>query len=195
MQAAARAPASHFLGLERDAAEVELARQNAVLNGFQDRVSAVAGSVSPRAGEFAGAFDLALANPPYFDNPDVLRGPKLAKRAAWLADDGLEAWTEFLTKAVREGGRVVLIHRADRLGDLLALLSRRAGSIQVRPVHPFADAPASRVLVRAVRGGRAPLRLLPPLVLHPRDGGKHTPEAEAFLRGEASIDWGYAGRA
>jgi tRNA1(Val) A37 N6-methylase TrmN6 len=60
----------------------------------------------------------------------------------------------------------------------------------VRPVQPFADAPAKRVLVRARRGGRAPLVLLPPLVLHDRAGAaKHTAEAEAVLRGEAALAW------
>jgi tRNA1(Val) A37 N6-methylase TrmN6 len=59
----------------------------------------------------------------------------------------------------------------------------------VRPIQPHADAPASRVLVRAVRGGRAPLLLLPALVLHPRGGAPHTPEAEAILRGEADLPW------
>ena len=54
---------------------------------------------------------------------------------------------------------------------------------------PFADAPAKRVLVRAVKTGKAPLRLLPPLILHDRSGAKHTPEAEAVLRGEAGLDW------
>ena len=38
-------------------------------------------------------------------------------------------------------------------------------------------------------GPRGALRLLPPLVLHERDGAKHTPEAEAILRGEAALDW------
>ena len=57
-------------------------------------------------------------------------------------------------------------------------------------MQPFADAPAKRVLVRAVKGGKAPLRLLPALVLHDRDGAKHSAAAEAILRGEASIDWG-----
>ena len=45
------------------------------------------------------------------------------------------------------------------------------------------------VLVRAVRGGRAPLRLLPALVLHERGGAKHTAAAEAILRGEADLPW------
>jgi tRNA1(Val) A37 N6-methylase TrmN6 len=84
---------------------------------------------------------------------------------------------------------VTLIHRADRLGDLLALLAPKAGSVQIRPVQPYAEAPAKRVLVRAVKTGKAPLRLLPPLVLHDRSGAKHAPEAEAILRGEAELGW------
>ena len=190
LQAALRAPDATFLGVEREPAVVDLARVNIELNDLQDRVSVEVGEVSARPGGHAGLFDRAVANPPFFEDPTRLRGPAPAKRGAWIADDGLEAWIEFLTKTVREGGAVVLIHRADRLGDLLALLSRRAGSFQVRPIHPFSDAPASRILIRAVRAGRAPLKLLPALILHPRNGAKHTPEAEAILRGEASLGWG-----
>ena len=83
-----------------------------------------------------------------------------------------------------------MIHRADRLGDILALLSDKAGSVRIRPVHPHADQPAKRVVVRAVKSGKAPLMLLPALVLHDRSGAKHTPQAEAIWRGEAALDWG-----
>jgi tRNA1(Val) A37 N6-methylase TrmN6 len=91
---------------------------------------------------------------------------------------------------VREGGTITLIHRADRLADILAGLLPKAGSFQVRPVHAFADEPAKRVLVRAVKTGKAPLRLLPALVLHDRGGGgKHTAAVEAILRGRAALSW------
>ena len=43
--------------------------------------------------------------------------------------------------------------------------------------------------MHAIKTGRAPLRLLPPLILHDRKGGKHTSQAEAILRGEASLGW------
>lgn len=134
-------------------------------------------------------FDWAVSNPPFFDDAGALRAPAEGKRGAWMADDGLAAWTGLLLKSVREGGRIVVIHRADRLADLLGLLGQKAGSFAIRPIHPFADEPAKRVLVHAIKTGRAPLRLLPPLVLHDRTGGKHTPEAEAILRGEAALDW------
>jgi tRNA1(Val) A37 N6-methylase TrmN6 len=90
---------------------------------------------------------------------------------------------------VRDGGRIVVIHRADRLADLLALLGEKCGSFAIRPVQPFADQPAKRVLVHAIRSGKAPLRLLPALVLHDRSGAKHAPEADAILRGQAALEW------
>lgn len=190
LAAAVRRPGARFTGVERDSAALELARENIALNGLADRVEVVEGDVAVRfSGLGLEPFDAALTNPPFFDDAGALRGPAAERRGAWMADDGLEAWIGFLTKAVREGGTITLIHRADRLGDLLTLLAGKCGSIQVRPVHPFADEPAKRVLVRAVKTGKAPLRLLPPLVLHERDGAKHTPQVEAILRGEAAIGW------
>jgi tRNA1(Val) A37 N6-methylase TrmN6 len=190
LAAALRRPGARFTGVERDPAALALARENIALNGLEDRVEAVAGDVALRfAGLGLPVFDAAMANPPFFDDPDALRGPAAERRGAWLADDGLEAWIGFLSKAVREGGTITLIHRADRLADILALLAPKAGSAQVRPVLPFADQPAKRVLVRAIKSGKAPMRILPALILHDREGAKHTGEAEAILRGEAALAW------
>jgi tRNA1(Val) A37 N6-methylase TrmN6 len=190
LAAAARRPGARFVGVERDPAALALAQRNIEANGLADRVEAMAGDVGLRfSGLGLPVFDAALANPPFFDDPDALRGPAAARRGAWLADDGLEAWIGFLSKAVREGGTITLIHRADRLADILRLLAPKAGSAQVRPILPFADQPAKRVLVRAIKTGKAPLRLLPALVLHDQEGGKHTAETEAILRGAAALGW------
>jgi tRNA1(Val) A37 N6-methylase TrmN6 len=192
LAAAVRRPGVCFTGLERDPHAAALARRNVELNGLGERVEILEGDVASRIATLdRPPFDAALANPPFFDDPRTLRAPSAARRGAWMADDGLAAWIGFLLKAVREGGTLTLIHRADRLADILALLSPKAGSVQVRPVHPFADAPAKRVLVRAVKTGKAPLLLLPPLVLHPRDGGRHTPQVEEILGGRAGLPWAW----
>ena len=186
MQIAARRPDTALTGLERDPAMAALARENAVLNGADAAILEGDVAAGFRALDLP-PFDWAVSNPPFFDDPGALRAPAEGKRGAWMADDGLKAWTTFLLKSVREGGRIVVIHRADRLADLLALLGETAGSFAVRGVHPFADEPAKRVLVQAIKTGKAPLRLLPPLVLHDRSEAKHTAEGEAILRGEAAL--------
>jgi tRNA1(Val) A37 N6-methylase TrmN6 len=187
LAAAARRPGVSFVGVERDPAALALALQNIAANAMAGRIEGRSGEVAAPAP--AERFDAALCNPPFFDDPDALRAPHPAKRGAFMADAGLAGWTDFLLASVRDGGTLTLIHRADRLADALALLGAKAGSFQVRPVHPFAEDPASRVLVRAIRGGRAPLRLLPALILHLRGQSKHTHEAEAILRGEADLPW------
>jgi tRNA1(Val) A37 N6-methylase TrmN6 len=191
LAAARRRPQARFVGVERDPAALALAQQNIALNDLEARVEAAGGDVGAGFRALGLApFDAAMSNPPFFDDAAALRAPLPEKTGAWMADDGLAAWTRFLTKAVREGGSITLIHRADRLADILALLAEgKAGSFRVRPVAPFADAPAKRVIVRAIKTGKAPLVLLPPLVLHEREGGKHTTQVEAILRGEAALGW------
>jgi tRNA1(Val) A37 N6-methylase TrmN6 len=189
LAAAVRRPKSLFTGLERAAEAWSLAQENVVLNGLAPRVTVLAADVTqPFSRLKLPAFDAVMANPPFFDDPATLRAPAPEKEQAWMADGGLAAWTGFLLKAVREGGAITLIHRADRLADILDLLAPKAGSFQVRPVHPFADQAAKRVLVRAIKTGKAPLKLLPPIVLH-EEGRKHRPEVEAILRGEADLPW------
>jgi tRNA1(Val) A37 N6-methylase TrmN6 len=190
LAAASRRPGGRFVGLERDSAAAALARENVALNALADRVEILDGDVERgfRALDLP-AFDAVFSNPPFFDDPTALRAPAPEKTGAWMADGGLAAWTSFCLKAVREGGTITLIHRADRLADILALLAPKAGSFRIRPVQPFADTPAKRVLVRAIKTGKAPLVLLPALVLHDRHSGRHTAQTEAILRGQAALGW------
>ena len=193
LSAAVRRPGALFTGIERDPEALALCRRNIAANGLDGRAQALAGDVTAKLSALGlEPFDAALANPPFFDDPAAIRGPAPEREGAWIADGGLQVWARFLLKAVREGGTITLIHRADRLADILGLLGAGAGSFRIRPIQPFADQPAKRVLVRAVKTGKAPLALLPALVLHDRDGGRHTAEADAILRGEAALAWSRA---
>jgi tRNA1(Val) A37 N6-methylase TrmN6 len=189
LAAAVRRSGALFTGVERDPQALALAVENIALNRLGARVTAVGGDVTaPFKALGQAPFDAAMANPPYFDDAKAIRGPAPAKTAAWIAEGGLAAWSAFLLKAVREGGTITVIHRADRLADILQQLGAKAGSFKIRPVQPRDATPAKRVLVRAIKGGRAPLVLLPALVLHQPDGA-HTAAAEAILRGGADLPW------
>jgi tRNA1(Val) A37 N6-methylase TrmN6 len=79
-----------------------------------------------------------------------------------------------------------MIHKADALAAILAAFDGRFGAIRVLPIHPRADAPAIRVIVACRKGSRAPLTLLPGLVLH-ADGHAFTPQAARILREGAAL--------
>jgi tRNA1(Val) A37 N6-methylase TrmN6 len=81
---------------------------------------------------------------------------------------------------------LTLIWRADGLADVLAALSRGFGSLSILPVHGEAGRPAIRVLVRAVKGGRAPTRLLPGLMLNDETRVSKS-EMTEILQGRAAL--------
>ena len=149
--------------------------------------------VTAPADEFAahglapGAADRVLMNPP-FNNPARQNvSPDPARRAAHAAADGvLAAWIGAAERLLHSAGALTLIWRADGLADVLAALGAGFGDVAVLPVHGRAGQPAIRVLVRARKGSRAPLALLPALILND-EAGQPTAEAEAVLRGAEAL--------
>ena len=69
---------------------------------------------------------------------------------------------------------------------MLDALAGDFGAVTVLPVHPKPDAPAIRVIVRAIKANRAALMLLPGLILADADG-RPTAEAGAVLRDGALL--------
>ena len=104
----------------------------------------------------------------------------------------LEIWVRRSVSLVKGRGCVTFIHLADALPALLAAMEPRLGGLEILPLAPRADAPAKRILVRGWRDSRAPVKLLPPLVLHGSDGS-YTPAVEDVLRHGAALDWGKTG--
>ena len=129
------------------------------------------------------AYDHVFCNPP-FHGADGLVSPD-ASRAQAMHDDGtLADWLTIGMKRTASGGTFTCILRADRLSEALAALPDVG--IGVLPLLPRADEPAKRVILQVKKGGRAPLALLPGLVLHEADGG-YTPRADAILRGACGL--------
>lgn len=180
----ARVPGASVTGVEIDPGLAELARGNALANGWAGRFAAETGDIAAYSG---GGFDLVLANPPFLEAAASDPSPDPAKRRADVeGDPPLAGWVAAALKAAARGGTLVFIHRADRLADLLAAFGSQAGETVVFPLWPRAGTPAKRVIVRARKGIRTRLALAPGLVLHASDG-KYTPEAEAILRDGAPL--------
>jgi tRNA1(Val) A37 N6-methylase TrmN6 len=141
------------------------------------------------AGLADNSFDFVIANPPYHapeERPSPDRRRALAHR---MEDGGIEAWLRMAAAILKPGGMAVIVWRPRQLAELLAAASGRFGDLRILPLFAREDAPAGRIIVRMLRGSRAPLSLLPGLVLHKPDNSA-TAEADALLNGSARLPFG-----
>lgn len=190
LMAAARQRDARFVFVERDPDLADLCRRNCLRNGVQGAVAVtdvLDKAARLGAGLAAESADWVLTNPPFLEEGQARISPDRGRAAAHaLPAGGLEAWLKACTGFLKPKGRLVMIHRADRLADCLGLLGRGIGGMALRFVHPSADQPAIRFLLSGTKGSRGPLTVLPPVILNGPDG-RFTPQAEALHRGEAFL--------
>lgn len=186
---ALRVPGIALSGLEVQAEYADLARRNAAANGIPARIHE--GDLTEMPAELrAVAFDHVIANPPYFTAGTT--APETGRGLARHEVTPMAAWIDAALRRLRPGGGLTLIQRADRLDAILSGLEGRAGAITILPVVARAGRDAGRVIVRARKGARGPLRLLSPFVMHENlshsaDAEDLTPAAQAVLREAAAL--------
>jgi tRNA1(Val) A37 N6-methylase TrmN6 len=188
---ASRVPGVALSLVEIDPELAGLARGNAAANAIAAETIVL--DVTSGAEAFAAnglppdSVDVVLMNPP-FNDPARHRGsPDQARHIAHVAtEETLHAWVHAARRILRSNGVLTLIWRADGIADVLAALSRGFGSLAILPVHGEAGRPAIRVMVRAVKGGRAPTRLLPGLMLNGETRVSNS-EMTEILEGRAAL--------
>ncbi|PZN93095.1 MAG: methyltransferase [Hyphomicrobiales bacterium] len=189
LAAALEQPALQVVLLERDPELATLAAQNMALNDLADRVEVVAADIAGPAaalGLSPGRFACVAMNPPFYPPGGTKASPVPNRRAAHVVDGSLEPWFKAARRLLRPGGRIVLIHRAQALAEVLEGLATGFGAVAIRPVHALAERPAIRIVVTAILGSKKPAALLPAFVLNRPDGG-FTPDSEALHRGRARL--------
>ena len=161
--------------VEIDETLAGLARSNAAANALAADVIVL--DVESGAEAFAAAglrpdsADAVLMNPPFNDRARHRGSPDRARAHAHVAgEDTLARWVHAARRILKSGGALTLIWRADGITEVLAALDRGFGSLAILPVHGEAGAAAIRILIRAVKGGRAPTQILPALMLNDQSG-------------------------
>jgi len=181
----ARRPDCSVTGLELQPELAELARRNLILNGMAERGQVAQGDLA-QAPFAPGSFDHVMTNPPYHQGGSL--SPHAIKAVANSEGDlALGDWLKACCKLLRPKGTLLVIQRADRLDEMLSALSGRLGGLTVFPLWPKEGREAKRVLLAGRKGSKAPLRLLPGLVLHHEDGS-YSPAAESVLRQGGSLE-------
>jgi len=166
-------------GLELQQEYADLAEQNMARNGVSADI--VAGNLADMPLSLrAKTFDHVMMNPPFFESAHHSAPQDSGKSTAFLeGETSLESWIAAGMKRLKPLGWLTIIHRAERLADILAALSK-AGDIHILPISARTSRPARRVIVQARKGAAGPLNLLAPLVVH--DGDAHSADGDDFSK-------------
>jgi tRNA1(Val) A37 N6-methylase TrmN6 len=177
--------------VEIDQRLAELARGNAASNAIEAEVIVM--DLASSADAFAAAglapdsIDVVLMNPPFNDSSRHRSSPDRSREIAHVADAAtLESWIHAARRVLKSAGALTLIWRADGLAEVLAALDRGFGSLAILPIHGNGATPAIRILIRAIKGGRAPTRIYAGLMLNDESGVPNK-QVQEILAGKGAL--------
>lgn len=181
---------------EQNQDALALARTNLADNRFDRRATTIEVDVTARgadrrtAGLLDNGYDTVIANPPFFAQAAGTLAENAGRASARHMDAAtLDLWVKTAASSASAGGEIVFIYPSESLSPLLDAFSRRFGNITLLPLCPRDGEPATRILVRGIKGSRAPLTFLASRPLHAAQSRDFTPEFDAIFRGSARLDW------
>lgn len=179
-----REPWAWVAGLDVQANLVALANRSAERNHKAERASFMIGDIASDVPDHRlGSYDHVMSNPPFFPAGSG-QVPKNNARALATVESSadLSSWIEFMVSALREGGTITLIHRAEREDEIFGLLTAGCGDFRVLELLPSEqDSDNKLLVVQAIKGRQDISVSRTELILHEPDG-EFTEDALAILR-------------
>lgn len=165
----AKTMGSHFTGLEIQEESAQMAQRSVAWNHQEKKISIVQGDIKEASLIFGKAsFHVVTCNPPYMNDTHGLKNPRMPLAIArheilcTLKDVVRET-----AAVLKPGGRFYMVHRPRRLMEILRTLSDYGlEPKRIQMVHPFRDREANMVLIEAVKGGGALMKVAPPLIVY-----------------------------
>ncbi|MHA0857594.1 tRNA1(Val) (adenine(37)-N6)-methyltransferase [Paenibacillus sp. CMAA1364] len=174
-------------GIEIQPRLADMARRSVRLNKLEDTISIREGDLRDLYKETGhGIYDAITVNPPYMplNGSDI----KLNAHQAIARHEiqcTLEEVVQACTRLVRPGGKVNMVHKPQRLGEIMTLMREyRLEPKRIRFVHSRANMEANMVLIEAMRDGKPEVRILPPLIVY-NEQHEYTPELAQIYYGSS----------
>lgn len=170
----AKTEGEHFTGLEIQEESADMARRSVRYNHLEEKVDIVTGDIVEAGQLFAlASFDVVTSNPPYMNDAHGLKNPGDAKAIArHEVKCTLEDVVREGTRVLKPGGRFYMVHRPRRLIEIIQTMKKHGlEPKRMKMVHPYVDREANMVLIEAVRGGGALLKMEAPVIVFNEQGG------------------------
>lgn len=170
---AGKTEASEIYGLEIQRDFVSMAMRSISINKLEDRISIIEGDLKDHGLlKSLGLFDSVTVNPPYKKRHSGIRNPEdsiaIARHEVALE---LEDVIKAAKTLLKDGGRLFMVHRPERIADILELMRKhKIEPKRIQTVHPaFGKAP-NIVLVEGQKNGGEFLKWIEPIYVYSESG-------------------------
>ncbi|WP_027633474.1 tRNA1(Val) (adenine(37)-N6)-methyltransferase [Clostridium hydrogeniformans] len=165
--------ASNITGIEIQEEFVEMAKRSVTINSMEDRIDFLHGDLKDiKLMKTLEKAHVVTVNPPYKLGGAGILNPKdktaIARHEVCCSlEDVILASRAIL----RDNGRLYMVHRPERLADILCLMRKHKIEPKViRMVHPNSKKPPNIVLVEGQRDGGSFLKWEAPLYVYNNEG-------------------------
>ncbi len=172
-------------GVEIQKSVYEMAKKTVEINNLKEQINIINADINELNEQLkTESFDVITCNPPFFEVSD---DSKLNKNdyktiARHEVNLNLEELMKISRKLLKNNGVVSLVHRPDRLVDILTLM--RKNNIEpkkIRFVYPKRNKNANILLIEGAKNGKKGLKIYPPLYVH-EENGEYTKEVNDFFK-------------
>ncbi|AFA47560.1 tRNA1(Val) (adenine(37)-N6)-methyltransferase [Acetobacterium woodii] len=170
--------AASITGVEIQPPLVEMANRSITLNGLSEKIKIIEGDIKNPGDEMIpNYYDVVVSNPPYMRAKAGLKNnceTKTISRHEVLCN--IEDILIFSKRMMKDHGRLFLIHRPERLGDIMSLMRHYKIEVkQLQFIYPSIKKEANLVLIEGRKSGKPGLKTAAPLIVYHEDG-QYTPE-------------------
>ena len=169
-------------GIDVQNLSIELAIKNAKANDVNAKF--ILSDVREYKVDNVDRYDHIVCNPPYMELGKHLVSPNAHKALSNGHIDGdieIKDWVSAALRLLKSGGCFTMIHRADTVDRIIKAMGESFGAIEIIPLWPKVGFDAKRVIVRAIKDRKTPMKLHYGIVLH-EACGKYTSKADEILR-------------
>ena len=157
--------------IQKDMAD--MAARSIVLNGLEKNIKVLCMDIKDAPMLLGKSrYDCVVTNPPYMKKECGINNPSETKAIArFEIMCSLEEILIAARELLKPGGKLFMVHRADRLADIIyEMRDKGIEPKRIRFVHPSIGKRPNLLLIEGARGGNKELKFMDPLYIHDENG-------------------------
>lgn len=165
-------------GIEIQEEPFDLAQRSVELNHLENQITIIKDDLKGIYKKLgANTFDIVCSNPPYFKVSDtsIINKNDTLTIARHEVKANVNDIIEEASKLLVDGGKLYIIHRIERMPEIIKLLeNKNFGIKRMQLIYPKEDGNAYMFIIESKKNKKTDLKIIKPLVVH--NNGRYTEE-------------------